>query len=349
MRRMAGNSPAASLGAAAGAQPLPVGLPRMFGLACVNLEKYLIVTQHPSFWADKLGQQVIERFGPAPEELVRYVVHVNAASGIPCTPTAAFVPPDLLHDLKCAIAGMPTVVVGALQNVLLGIFFTRDLGSSAITDVVVDENGNILGSVVALDLDAFVSRVANEWATWKESTPFSRAESLTLQMQIAEPDDNTRATALQFLLLHEFGHVLTAGRRFLPIWWLPPDFMTATADYEFLQLGWEISAEKEIVPRAEEDFAGRGAVSYYGDAELDDHAMLAMYQSLQQTSFVSLYASINAYDDFAETFATYVHCVLMKKPFRVRIYRGEVLEHETDDFWSSSRSAPKRAFMSQLL
>jgi hypothetical protein len=313
------------------------------------LEKYLIVTQHPHFWTDKLSQQVTERFGAAPEELVAYVVLVNAASGIECTPTAAFAAPDLLHDLKCAIRGMPAAVIGALQDVLLGVFFARDLGSSAITDVVVDENGNILGSVVALDLEAFVSRRANEWATWRENTPFSRAGSMMLEVQIAEPDDDTRANAIQFLLLHEFGHVLTAGRRFLPIWWLPPEFMTSSADYEFLQLGWQISAEKKIVPRPEEDFAGRLAVSYYGVAQLDEHAMLAMYQGLQGTSFVSLYASTNAYDDFAETFATYVHSVMMKRPFRVRIYRGAVVEHETDDFWSSSRSAPKRAFMSQLL
>jgi hypothetical protein len=313
------------------------------------LEKYLIVTQHPHFWTDKLSQQVTERFGAAPEELVRYVVLVNAASDIECTPTAAFAAPDLLHDLNRAIRGMPAVVIGALQDVLLGVFFARDLGSSAITDVVVDENGNILGSVVALDLDAFVSRRANEWASWRENTPFARAMSMTLEVQIAEPDDDTRANAIQFLLLHEFGHVLTTGRRFLPIWWLPPDFMTSTSDYEFLQLGWQINPEKAIVPRAEEEFAGRQAVSYYRDAQLDEHAMLAIYKGLQGTSFVSLYASANAYDDFAETFATYVHSVLMKRPFRVRIYRGAVLEHETDDFWSSSRSAPKRAFMSQLL
>jgi hypothetical protein len=313
------------------------------------LEKYLIVTQHPCFWTDKLSQQVTERVGAAPEELVRYVVLVNSASGIECTPTAAFAAPDLLDDLKCAIRGMPAVVIGALRDVLLGVYFARDLGSSAITDVVVDENGNTLGSVVVLDLDTFVSRRANEWATWKENTPFSRAKSLTLEVQIAEPDGDTRSNAIQFLLLHEFGHVLTAGRRFLPIWWLPRDFMTSTSDYEFLQLGWQISAEKEIVPRAEENFAGRQAVSYYGDAQLDDHAMLTIYQGLQGTSFASLYASTNAYDDFAETFATYVHFVLMKRPFRVCIYRGAVVEHETEDFWSSSRSTPKRAFMAQLL
>jgi hypothetical protein len=309
----------------------------------------LIVTQDPFFWQEKFGHEVTERVGAAPEELVRYVALVNAATGIPSAPTAAFAAPELLHDLKCAIQGMPAVVIGRLENVLLGVYFARGLGSSAVTDVVVDEYGNIMGSVVALDLDAFLLRRANEWASWKENTPFLRARFLKLDVQIAEPEDDTRANAMQFLLLHEFGHVLTAGSRFLPIWWLPPELMESTSDYAFLQLGWQISAENRILPRAEEDFAGRETVSYYADAGLDDDAMLAIYHGLQGTSFASLYASTNAYDDFAETFATYVHSVLMKKPCRIRICRDGQVTHEVADFWSSMRSAPKRAFMARML
>ena len=309
----------------------------------------MIVTQRPNFWMDKLSQRVTERFGAGPQEVVDYVALVNSATGVAGTPTAAFAAADLLHDLACAIQGMPAPVIRALQDRLLGVYFVRELGSSAITDVVVDENGNILGSVVALDLEAFLSRRANEWATWKENMPFSSKKLMTLEVEIAEPGDDTRANAIQFLLLHEFGHVLTAGQRFLPIWWLPPESMTSSSDYEFLQLGWQITAEKRIVPKPEEDFAGREMVSYYRDAHLDDDAMLAIYRRLQRTSFASLYAATNAYDDFAETFAGYVHSVLMKRPSRLRICRGAVVAHEAENFWGSSRSAPKRAFLKQLL
>jgi hypothetical protein len=312
-------------------------------------EKLLIVTQDPCFWTEHFDHEVMDRLGAAPDELVRYVALVNSAYGIACTPVAALAPPDLLFDVQCAMKGMPAVVISMLQHVLLGVYFARGLGSSAVTDVVVDENGNIIGSVVALDLDIVLSRRANEWATWKENTPFARAASMTLDVQIAEPEDDTRANALQFLLLHEFGHVLTAGKRFLPTWWLPPELMKSTSDYAFLELAWQISPDKKILPKAEEEFAGRSTVSYYAGGELDDSAMLALYQGLQETSFATLYASINAYDDFAETFATFVHSVLLGKPCRIRICCDGEVRLEAANYWSSSRSAPKRAFMAEML
>lgn len=307
------------------------------------------MTSQPALWDEQYRYDIEQRVGPAPAELVDYIRLVNSATGVPSSPSSVHVQADLLEDLQAAIRTMLPVVKGMLHNILLGVYLMRGLGSSAITDVVVDENGNILGSVVALDVDAFLSRSANAWATWKENTPFAQAKGLNLEVKIAEPEDDTRANAIQFLLLHEFGHVLTTGQRFLPIWWLGPEAMKPTADYAFLQLAWEIGLEKKIVPRREEEFAGRSAVSYYGSQGLDDDAMLAIYEGLQRTSFPTLYASTNAYDDFAETFATYVHTVLMRKPFHLRICSDGIIKLEHEDFWSSARSGPKRAFMAHLL
>lgn len=309
----------------------------------------MIVTQQPFFWDEKLNHHIENRIGAAPDELVQYIALVNAATGVPCIPTAEPVPADLIDDLRSAMRGVPTVVNSLLQDVLLGVYFARGLGSSAITDVVVDDSGNIIGSVVVVDLDVFLERPANEWATWKENTPFRQSGALSLEVKIAEPPDNTRANAIQFLLLHEYGHVLTAGKRFLPIWWLGPEAMKATADYAFLKLAWHINADKKIVPKADEDFDGRTSISYYANSGLDPAAMLTIYEGLQATSFATLYASTNAYDDFAESFATYVHTVLMNRPLRVRIYSDGVVQLERENFWSSAQSAPKRAFMEQVL
>lgn len=289
------------------------------------------------------------RLGAAPAELIDHVALVNSATGVPCVPASAHAPTDLIGDLQYAIDSLPSVVKGMLDNVLLGVYFARGLGSSAITDVVVDENGNLLGAAVVLDMDALQGRSGNEWATWKENTPFGGAGPLTLEVEIAAPDNDTRACAIQFLLLHEFGHVLSAGRRFLPIWWLGPDAIRTTSDYVFLQLAWRVEHDKRIVPAEKDEFAGRNAVAFYGGGQLDDNSMLSVYESIQRTSFPTLYASTNVYEDFAETFATYVHTVLMGKPFRVRICASGVAHMECENFWLSARSGPKRAFMEQFL
>jgi hypothetical protein len=308
----------------------------------------LVVTQHPGFWSEKLKLPVIERFGPAPDELVNYVAFFNSATGNPAIPAAASAGPDLLDDVRRAIEGMPAVVTNLLHDTLLGVYFASGLGSSAVTDVVVAADGQVLGSVVALDLDALTPRCANEWATWKENMPFAEAGGATLRACIADSDDNTRANAIQFLLLHEFGHVLTAGSGYLPDWWLAPETLGATDDYSFLRLGWEIGADKKIVPKAGEDFAGRASVRFYGDAGLNHSDMLDIYSGLQGTSFASLYASTNAYDDFAESFATYVHSVLLRKPY-VTVCSDGTVTLQSGDFWTSERSAAKRGFMEELL
>ena len=77
--------------------------------------------------------------------------------------------------------------------------------------------------------------------------------------------------------------------------------------------------------------------------------LLPVYASLQQSSFPTLYASTNAYDDFAESFATNVHCVLLRRTWQSRVLRDGAVQHVTDYFWASPRSAPKRAFMERLL
>lgn len=318
-------------------------------LFVLSPEVILIVTDSPAFWATMAQRDVLDRHGPAPEELVRYVGMVNQALQVDAIPVAADAPADFLHDMQTAMAQMPASILRMLDGPLLGVFFSRGLGSSAITDVIVNHDGHILGSVVMLDINAFRDRTANAWATWKENTPFSSSARLRLEVEIADGQDNTRANAMQFLLLHEFGHVLTAGKRFLPIWWLPPEHMKQTADYDFLRLGWQINDDKRIVPRLEEDFAERTGIFYYDTKGLDDAAMLSAYRALQETSFPSLYASTNAFDDFAETFATYVHSVMLGKPARVRIVCDEGVHLERDSFWESPRSAPKRQFMQELL
>lgn len=309
----------------------------------------MIVTNSPDFWAMMAQHDVIDRHGAAPAELVDYVGMVNKALSVDAVPVAADAPADFLHDMQTAMRQIPAAILQKLDGALLGVFFSTGLGSSAITDVIVNHDGQILGSVVMLDLDAFMDRTANDWATWKENTPFSSSSRLRLEVEIAEGEDNTRANAMQFLLLHEFGHVLTAGKQFLPIWWLPPDAMKETGDYDFLRLGWQINGDKRIVPKAEEDFAERTGIFYYDTKGLDDAAMLSAYRALQGTTFPSLYASTNAFDDFAETFATYVHSVMLGKPARVRIVSDDAVHLERDNFWASPRSADKRAFMQELL
>lgn len=309
----------------------------------------MIVSPDAGYWEAMAGRPLLERFGPAPAQVTDYVCLVNEAMGYAERPVAIDVPPDFLADVRGAVALMPEVVKAMLARELLGVVFARGLGSSAITDIVVRPDGSVLGAVVALDYDAFAERSANGWATWKENTPFIARAGMTLQARIAAPEQDDRLHALQYLLLHEFGHVLTFGKNMIPDWWIDPQTMLDTEAYNFLALGWRVDEDKRIVPLALNDFPLRGQVSYYSGARLDGALMADAYAALQESNFATLYAATNVYEDFAESFVTYVHTVLMGQPLEIVIRRdGDVLMRPPA-YWGSARSAAKQDFMRAFL
>ena len=52
---------------------------------------------------------------------------------------------------------------------------------------------------------------------------------------------------------------------------------------------------------------------------------------------------------FAEAFASYVHAVLMQRPFEIRITRNGAIEKVYASCWSQPRCADKRRLLEQFL
>jgi hypothetical protein len=313
----------------------------------------MITTLAHTQWQHRLSLPLARRIGPATNELIDYVNLVNQACGNPGLPVSITPPPDFENDVKSAIGEMPQAVLRLLESSLLGVFFANDLGSSAITDVMADAEGNVLGAVVVLDVAAFIEKSANEWATWKENTPFIALPPMTLEAAIASPAYDTRRSAIQYLLLHEFGHVLTACCATLPNWWetlpdLRGDGLVAHP-WPFFDLNWQMTDDGQILPTAGHDFALRRYVAYYSGANLSTDDLLSVYAALEQTSFATLYAATNVYDDFAETFANYVHVVLMQRHYQLRILCDKIALFEPEPFWQSERGRAKAQYMQAFL
>jgi len=311
----------------------------------------MIVTADPQQWAARQVLPFHERILPLPADVRDLVHQANRASGLDAVPGAVAPDAGLRADLGRALLGMPAAVRALVDPLLLGICLGRGLGSSGITDIVADAGGRILGCVVLLDVDLLAGHSANSWASWKENLPFMRGMGKTmghgggfsLAATIAAPEQDTRANALQFLLLHEFGHVLTADRDFLPRWWEPvPD-----VPFSYLGLSWTVTPFGGFAPRA--DFDLRGAVDFYGNRQLPGDTIPAAYAGLEGSDFPSLYGATNPYDDFAECFASYVHSEMLGRPYLLRVDLDGEPRAWLDSFWSSGRSAGKRRFMEAML
>ena len=309
----------------------------------------MIVAADAVLWDQLYDLPLLERLGPAQPEIINHVTQVNLAMDVPERPSSTEVDAAFEADVRAAIASMPASVRALLDGVLLGVRYARQLGSSAISDIVVSGEGTILGVVVALDVDAFESRTANAWVTWKENTPFAPEEGYRLSAQIALPEDDNRQGALQYLLLHEFGHVLSAGRNLLHDWWLDAQSLRGAGEYHYLPLAWQISEEKSVVPLVENDFPLRPDIVYYHGARLAASQMADAYGQLQGANFATLYAATSVHEDFAESFASYVHAVMLGKPQAIRIEKDGALLLQFDGYWDAPRSATKRALLARLL
>jgi hypothetical protein len=276
--------------------------------------------------------------------VVDHLRRVSLASGEPFAPDAAGASSDFVEDVRLAIDTLP-VSIQALTGSLLGLFFVRGLGCSAVTDVVVHHQ-TVLGAIIVIDIGNMRDKTANEWATWKERLPFARTGERELRVTLESPLQNHRSNAIQFLLLHEIGHAVTAGGGFLPDWWTDPKDLDETTAYAFLAQSWVIDHGHRICRR--QPCVGPEPEFYLGP-ELESAEIRRMYAELQGSDFPTLYSTGNPYDDFAECFAVFVHTVIMERPYKVQLIEGGTADLLADEHMIRARCAEKFALIENLL
>jgi hypothetical protein len=299
------------------------------------------------YWESAFERPVEQRVGPAPRELVEYLNLDNIWQGFPNKPRAAAIPEDFLKDVNDAISEMPQQVKRIIDKKLAGIYFVQDLGGTGYSDYI---SGTAVGQdagFTVLDLDMLANRTANAWATWKENTPFKPDAGFKLLAEIEPTGRDNRKNAIQYILLHEFGHILSINEKVHPRWDQPP---SDPAGYPFAQLSWELVKEtKRYGSRFENDFPLRKSVVYYLGANLDGNGMIETYEQLEGTNFPTLYAATHPGDDFAESFVTYVHTVLMGRPWSIRLYHDGELVKTYQSCWNKKRCAAKRKLLDEML
>lgn len=308
------------------------------------------VVRRPAFWAALLQAPLDQRIGAAPAELLEYVALDNIFQQIADRPHAASLPEDFMADVRSAFRELPAKAKALVAPRLAGIYFIEGLGGSGFSDVVWnDERTKPVTGFVVLDASVLRGFTANGWATWKENTPFIPQARYSLDAQIEETANSNRMNAIQYILLHELGHVLSVRGDIHPPWNTEPMDIASTAAYPFYELSWKIDrAGNRHVSKFDDVLPLRSKTSYYFGAKLQANQMVEVYDALARTSYPSLYASLNPGDDFAESFATYVHTVLMGRPFAIRLSQDGKVVKTFGACWSEPRCADKRKILDGL-
>lgn len=303
-----------------------------------------------NFWRTFQSAPIDQRVFIAPAQLLDYLNLDNRLNGFPNHPMAATPVAQFLQDLNAAISEIPPVVKSLVDAKLMGIFLVRDLGGTGFTDYVYDEQQHAVGAFVVLDVEV-LTEPANTWDTWKENTPFTPDPEFTLQATIEAEADDDRKQALQYIVLHELGHVASVGSMIHPPWSGWDCVNDPPRRFAFFQLSWKLKDTQgcEVISRFDQSgFNYRPEVVYYFGARLPASASQEVYSQLEHTNFPTLYSATSPADDFAESFVTYVHNVLMVKPFEIRIDHQEERLITFTSCWGTGRCAAKQKMIAEL-
>ncbi|MBL8514151.1 MAG: hypothetical protein JNJ55_09205 [Betaproteobacteria bacterium] len=329
----------------------PVLIPcRDTDAACAHEKRLKSPIRSGSFWKTAFDKPVTERLGVAPEELLVYLNLDNIVAGVRERPRAARITPELMADIKLAVASIPAAVWKLAGSKLAGIHFVENLGGTALSDYVKGGWFAKDGGFIVLDTGILAQYKANEWATWKENTPFIRDATFRLEAAIENDAGNTRANAIRYILLHEIGHIVSVGTNVHPVWDAPPPAQANFAkDYPFAGLAWRPKADRSGYESVfDAQFRLRKNVVYYFGAQLHAPRMVEVYASLESTNFPTLYAATSPGDDFAESFASYVHTVLDKRPWEIRLSKDGSAVARLKSCWDTPRCREKRLLLDAL-
>lgn len=303
-----------------------------------------------SYWKSAFEQPVEKRIGSAPDELLVYLNLDNIVGGFPNKPQAVTIPEDFLKDVNDAIAEMPVEVKKLMAKKLAGIYFVKDLGGTGYTDFIDKGIFGPSAGFIVLDIDVLSKSTANTWATWKERTPFIANPKYQMDATIEASGQDNRKNAIQYILLHELGHIISIGERIHPQWGQQTNKISLDR-YPFALLSWKYDdqSDSRYISRFETQFPLRKNIVYYFGAKLNGDQMTVAYDQLENTNFPTLYAATSPSDDFAESFVSYVHTVMLKRPLEIRVYRDGQIAKTYQSCWEETRCAMKRKFLKEFL
>ncbi len=293
-------------------------------------------------WSGWQKKDIREKIVPAPDILLDYLHIDNKISSYDKVTQPATQWQSFADEVFQAIDEFPPEVKRHLNEHVIGIFLVSDLGSSAFTDIIRDSTPP-LGFIV-LDSQS-LNRKANEWASWKENTPFSPYSKMETRVIIESKVGDTRKNAISYIILHELGHLVGVTKEVHANWWDKGNHN----DYPFASISWT-RRNDSLASKWDDTFQNRSRVRFYANekSQLAGDERTSIYANLEKTDFVSLYAATGSYDDFAETYAMYAHVVLQKRPWELEVLReGKPIFRMTEPILQA-RSKYKRAFLAKL-
>ena len=288
------------------------------------------------------------RIQSAPLSVAALALRRNLANGVAIEPRPAPIDHPVASALRRMLANLPEWLRALARDHVAAIYLLQDNFGSARVEAARDARGHLIGGCILLNLDV-LARTANAWASWRESSAFRTDDRYRIRVTLEPPETDSVENALRFLFLHELGHILgmAAG---VHGFWAAPETWPATVQSSFTRLSWITDGSAWLSGwKQQRPVLALPRFYRFQAAPLPRSVAPVLYRALSATNWPSLYGSIDPYEDFAETFAIYVHTRLLHRLFRVDLYVGPRRIGEFLSCLDTGRCPRKLALIEQLL
>ncbi|HUJ74240.1 MAG TPA: hypothetical protein VL359_05245 [bacterium] len=305
--------------------------------------------QRLSFYPDAVGRPIEQKVTVGGPEVLDRALETNLDYGQAIRPRNADADDPLLPELRALLRDLPPAVHRLASRYVLAVYVLQDDYGTGTTEGIQDDQGRWRYSYIALNRTA-LTRTANAWATWKENSAFRPQPGAALRVQIEPPESDTRAQAVQFILLHELGHAIGLGLG-VHGFWDAETLPAVTRDSPFVALSWQVDADDALVSRYATRFPLLVRARFYrfDKAPLELSQAQDIYRDLSQTNLPSLYGITNLFDDWAESFAIYVHTRLLDKPYQVQVLQGDQVRATYQSCLQVGTCPEKMAYLESVL
>jgi hypothetical protein len=278
--------------------------------------------QRLSNYPGALEKSIQQKISLGSEALLDWQHRINLKYGQDTRPIMARANHPLVAKTRSMVAGLPKSIRGLTSRHMVAFYLLENDWGTGTTEAVQDAQGRWKYAYIALNLTS-LTRTANAWGSWKEQSAFRPEAGYEIRMVLESQQNDTEESAIQFIFLHELGHVLGLALA-AHGWWDAEETPEETRNSPFLAASWQYTDQGKMASRWAEKFPRFSKLAFYSfhKAKLPLSAAEGLYRNLSQTNFPSLYGTTNVFDDFAEAFAIYVHTRILGKPYRVELYRN---------------------------
>lgn len=236
------------------------------------------------------------------------------------------------------------------------IYIEKKFIGTAYAGVIEDDEGNIIGAKMGIRQSVLDEKLdLNLWASWKEQLSFGGiANSYTLTAglpSITTSTDKAVNDFLYFVIAHEFGHIFDFANEVNKVTTCEeksaenPEPKCLLHQQSWGALSW-ITDQK---PKAENDFTNRSGLCFYwcDDNPLERDVITGLYADLYLTNFISIYATTQPWDDFADSLGYFVLMQNLKASYSIDTANGNT--YNIMDKLKSSIFATKFSYLKNFL